>query len=275
MKGKQVILSVGMLVFLVLAGLQFFRPAAAKQEMKPAVAPAAHRSRVPRLAAGPLQIETGTNDLTSTNAFARFPWGVDRPKLTAEQVEAYLRENHRDAASLLAAARASGDKTYLREAMEKYPNDPRVAFDAYFLAGPRDSDKLASAESRNWLDAFKQSDPDPASAQAVLEMGIGLGERFNGPGQFPLINTLVGMAIERNILGAMDPNSPFLDTGLTVQNQIDALNQRRASLKPIAAQGDALLPKMSDADLVSFYDRLRMFGEPAAMNWALNKYARQ
>lgn len=162
MKVRQVILSLGMLVFLVLAGLQFFRPAAAKPEMKPAVASAAHRSRVLRLAAGPLQIETGTNDLAFSNAFARFPWGVDRPKLTAEQVEAYLRENHRDAASLLAAARASGDKTYLREAMEKYPNDPRVAFDAYFLAGPRDSDKLASAESRNWLDAFKQSDPDNA-----------------------------------------------------------------------------------------------------------------
>ena len=366
MNAKQVILSLGMLVFLVLAGLQFFRSAAAKPEMNSTVTSATHDPQIPRLVASPPPFDTGTNELATSNAYSRLYQGADRLKLTAEQAEAYLLANHRDAASLLAAARASGDKKYLREAMEKFPNDPRVAFDAYFLSGPYDSARPASDERRKWLDSFKQSDPDnalpnylaarddfksgkadlalqelqaatgkstfqdysidavqnaeeayrsagyseaeaksiaawdlllpqlsdskqlsqnlidlanqyrqsgdAASAQAVLEMGVSLGDRFNGPGQFPLINTLVGIAIERNVLAAMDPNSPYLDTGLTVQQQLDALNQRRASLKTISGQAEALLPIMSDADLVSFYDRLRMFGTPAAVQWAAGKY---
>ena len=43
------------------------------------------------------------------------------PKLTREQVEAYLKTNGRDAASLLAAFRTSGDHALLKEAMEKFP----------------------------------------------------------------------------------------------------------------------------------------------------------
>jgi hypothetical protein len=371
MKIKHVVSVVAVIVFFTLAALKFFQPHV--PEPQPEASFAARRSQTPdllapRLPLAPRQVETETNVLAFTNAFTRWSKG-ERPELTVEQVEAYLHQNHRNAVSLLAAARVSGDKSYLREAMEKFPNDPHVAFDAYFRSDPYDSTQPASEERRKWLDSFKQSDPDnalpnylaarddfkagktdialqelqaasnkslfqdylldslqsteeayraagyseaeaktiassnlllphlsdakqlaqnlvdlanqyrqsgdSASAQAILQMGIGLGGRFNGPGEFPLINTLVGIAIERNLLAAMDPNSPFFDTGLTVQQQLDALNQRRVSLKPIAAQHDALLPQMSDADLVSFYDRLRLFGEPAAMNWAVNKYAPQ
>jgi hypothetical protein len=106
-------------------------------------------------------------------------------------------------------------------------------------------------------------------------MGTALGGRFNGAGEFPLINTFVGIAIQRSMFAAMDPDSPYLDTGLTVQNRLDALNQYRTSLKPLAAQEDALLPKMSDAELVSFYDRLKTLGEVSAIRWAVDKYGSQ
>jgi tetratricopeptide (TPR) repeat protein len=46
----------------------------------------------------------------------------------------------------------------LKEAMEKYPNDPQVAFEAVL-----DKD-LSLAEQRRWLDSFKQSAPDNALA---------------------------------------------------------------------------------------------------------------
>jgi hypothetical protein len=370
MKAKQMITVVAVMVFAGLAGLKFLLPQAPNPAMP---APSAQHSPIPRLPAprlpvGPPPVDSETSGQVSTNAMARWFKG-DRPELTAEQVEVYLRENHRTAASLLAAARASGDKSYLREAMEKYPNDPHVAFDAYFLNGPFDSTKPASEERRKWLENFRQSDPDnalpdylaarddfkagrtdlavqelqaasgkttfqdylldslqtteeayraagyseaeaksiaswnlllphlseskqlgqnlldlanqyrqsgdAASAQAVLQMGINLADRFNGPGQFPMINTLVGIAIEKMMLGAMAPSNPYLDTGLTVQNRLDALNQYRASLKQMGGQTEALLPKMSDADLVHFYDRLRMFGEPAATRWAMDKYGSQ
>src|SRR5580765_6774945 len=44
-------------------------------------------------------------------------------KLKPEQVELYLNANRRDAASLLAAFRTTGDPALLTEAAKKYPND--------------------------------------------------------------------------------------------------------------------------------------------------------
>ena len=95
-------------------------------------------------------------DLQSTNLFARFK--DKAPKLTAAQVEAYLKANGRKASSLLAAYRTSGDPALLKEAMEKYPNDPQVAFEAVL-----DKD-LSPEEQRQWLDTFEKSAPDNALA---------------------------------------------------------------------------------------------------------------
>lgn len=314
----------------------------------------------------PATVQTNTA-MTSSN-LQNWPDGEPR-KLTADQAEAYVRENHRNASSLLAASRASGDKALLREAMEKYPKDPKVAFEAYFLSGPYDNKQPATPERRQWLENLKESDPkntlpnylaarddfragrtdlalqelqaasgktvfndyllealqsteeayrsagfseadakstaswnlllphlaetrqlsenmtelasqylksgDTASAQSIVQMGLSLGQQVGGPEEFPLINTLVGIAIQKKVLGVMDPTSPYLDTGTTVQDQINALDQYRDSLKGLGAQTEAVLPRLSDADRVNFYDRLRVFGEPAAVHWAVEKYGAQ
>jgi hypothetical protein len=75
-----------------------------------------------------------------------------------EQIEAYLKENQRSAASLLASSRVTKDQTLLQEAIEKYPHDPQVAFAAVFKKD------ATPEERRQWLDAFKQSAPDNALA---------------------------------------------------------------------------------------------------------------
>jgi len=111
----------------------------------------------PRLPAPRFQVATPpAEDLTSTNLYARFK--DKSPKLTVEQVEPYLKANGRNAASLLAAYRTTGDASLLAEAMQGYPNDPQVAFEAIF-------NKDASAEERRqWLDTFKKSEPYNALA---------------------------------------------------------------------------------------------------------------
>jgi RNA polymerase sigma factor (sigma-70 family) len=116
--------------------------------------------RAPRLPAPPMQVSAPTNtppeDLQPTNVFARFK---DKPpKLTSEQVAAYLKANGRKALNLLAAYRTSGDPALLKEAMEKYPNDPQVAFEAVYA---KDS---SPEQKRQWLNAFEQAAPDNALA---------------------------------------------------------------------------------------------------------------
>jgi hypothetical protein len=114
---------------------------------------------------------------------------------------------------------------------------------------------------------------DTASAQSLLQTDLQLGQRYNGgPGEF-MINTLVGIAIQKNALAAMDPNSPYGTGGQTVADQYNQLNQQREALTALSKQMDAILPTMPDEDWVNYRNRLMMFGEQDAIQWVLNKYA--
>lgn len=92
-------------------------------------------------------------DSESMSLLARLQHGETAPRLTSAEAEKYLEENHRNAASLLAAFRATGDERLLHEAMEKYPNDPQVAFSAAYAPN------VSPGERRQWLKAFKQASP--------------------------------------------------------------------------------------------------------------------
>ena len=317
----------------------------------------------PRLPAPPMQISPETPALTeqlqSTNLYARF--GKEPPKLTPEQVEAYLKANGRKAANLLAAYRTSGDPALLQEAMQKYPADPQVAFEAVFQKD------LSPEQRRQWLNAFEQAAPDNAlanylsareffkagqtdqavqeltaasgkqqfqdytfdrrqndeeaylsagystaaakmiaseqvtlpqlselkqvslqmidlaksyraagdepSAQAMLQMTAALGQSY-GAGDCA-ISHLVGIAIERNALGSLDPGSPYGGSGQTVQDRLNQLVQQRAAIQSLFSQGEPLLGSMSDQDWVSYVDRDKSYGEEAAMQWAVAKFGQK
>jgi len=119
--------------------------------------------------AEPQRSEGASNEVPDAKAaelYAQF----HVPKLTFEQAEKFLAENQRSAASLVAAFRTSGEVSFLAEAMQKFPNDPHVAFEALFKAD------LPSEERRKWADALKQSAPDNAlgnylSAQDYFKSG--------------------------------------------------------------------------------------------------------
>jgi hypothetical protein len=93
-----------------------------------------------------------------TNLLAQLMNG-DGPKLSPAELEPFLEASHRSAESLLGAFRATGDRAFLREAMEKAPTDPRVAFAAYHFATPYKYDEPATPERRGWLDKLKEADP--------------------------------------------------------------------------------------------------------------------
>ena len=324
---------------------------------------------IPHLPAPQIQIAAAaaTNALPSenidpTNLYVRLYARLkDKDvKLTHEQAESFLKANGRSAANLLAAFRTSGDPALLKEAMEKYPNDPQVAFEAAF------SKDLSPAEQRRWLDAFAKSAPDNAlanylsalnyfnagqidrgvqdlaaasgkplddytisraendmeaylaagypvadaevlgtsqlllpqlaqlkqlgldsvalanayrqagdttSAQTVLEMADKLGQQYANPSAGePAISQLVGIAIERNALSAMDPNAPYGDNGQTVQDRLNRLVQQRAEAEQINQQVNNLLPSLSDQDWIIYKNRWLMFGEENAERWVVGKY---
>lgn len=287
------------------------------------------KAQPPRLPAPPLPTASPTatvsEGLPAMNLFARF--GEDPPKLTAQQVEAYLKATGRKAPFLLAAYRTSGDPALLAEAMQNFPGDPQVAFEAvikkdlspelrrqwlntfeqtapdnalanylsareYFKAGQTDQavQELVAASSKPQFQDYtldrRQDDEeaylaagypvgaakmiasgqvelpqlselkqlglqmvelsnsyrnagDPASAQAVLEMAMNLGQGYGSCDC--AISHLVGMVIQRSALNALDPNTPFGANGQTVQDRLDQLAQQKAAIKALFDQGNPLL----------------------------------
>jgi hypothetical protein len=317
------------------------------------------RLPAPQVQPSPVASGTEAADPASTNYVLRLIEG-EKPKLTSEQIESYLKENHRGAASLLAIARVTGDKSFLKEAMEKFPDDPRVAFDAVFFGSG------SADERRQWVEKFKQNAPDNAlagyvsaldyfksgqtdqavqelvaasakprfqdyfwdqvqsaeeawrssgyseldarwlgtsqsllphltqlkqlnqsimdvatayrqagddvSAQAAVQYNLQLGERLAQSPTDPLITQLVGIAIQRNALSALDPNSPYGTTGQTVADRLEQLNQQREFVRNLNEQIQPLLPLVSRQDFITWVDRRRAFGELNAMQWVINKY---
>jgi hypothetical protein len=318
------------------------------------------RLPAPHLAARSMQTQLEPDE-RSTNRLARWMSGEEMPKLTLEQVESYLTANQRSAETLLAAFQASGDKRWLQEAKEKYPNDPSVAFMAL-------SRSDTSGERRQWLDTLKQVAPDnaladylsanddlkagrtddavrelaaansktklqdywvervqnaeeayrsagysaaeakavalaslqlpqlaqfkqlaqgvmdlagayrqagdEASAQAALQTGLNLGQRLT-TGQSTAIQDLVGMAVERLALSTMDPDTPYGTGGQTVEDRIGDLLQQRKTIKALNQSVEGLLATLPEQDLVTFFDRQRVFGESPTLQWLVAKYGKQ
>jgi RNA polymerase sigma factor (sigma-70 family) len=115
----------------------------------------------PRVQVAAAAQNAATEELRPTNLVAllhQLQQGDHFPKLTTAQIESYLKQNGRSASSLLAAFRVTGEKTFLQEAMQKYPYDPGVNFSALF------NEASSPEERRQQLDAFKQSAPQNALA---------------------------------------------------------------------------------------------------------------
>lgn len=85
------------------------------------------------------------------------PAATSPSEISREKIEAWLAKHNRNAMSLLAAFRASGDTNYLNEAATNFPNNPQV--ELAVLA--RDE---FPADRRKWLDLLKASSPGNSMA---------------------------------------------------------------------------------------------------------------
>ena len=115
---------------------------------------------------------------------------------------------------------------------------------------------------------------DQASAQAALQIGSNLGQRLS-TGQSTLIQDLVGMAVERLALSSMDPASSYGTGGQTVKERMDELLQQRKASTVLAHSSESLLENLPEQELVTYFERLKVFGEFPTVQWLLAKYGKQ
>lgn len=142
------------LVFVAVAILNFWKPAVPET---PPVAPAFPKAENYSASYKPFVPKTVTPKAEPSDDADSESDEKEKPKLSREQVEAWLAKHNRNAMSLLAAFRSSGDTNYLNEAATNFPNDPHVELSV--LA----HDEFP-ADRRKWLDLFKESSPSNSLA---------------------------------------------------------------------------------------------------------------
>ena len=81
--------------------------------------------------------------------------------------------------------------------------------------------------------------------------------------------------MENQFLKACEPSSTPESFGKTVQARLEELEQQKAELKRLAPLTSKILPGSSEAELISFFDRVKLEGEVSALRWLETKYGGQ
>ena len=82
--------------------------------------------------------------------------GGDVPKLTPVELKAYVEKCNHSAASLLAAWQLGSDPAWLEEAVQRYPDDPKVALAKLSTL------KELNGDAKEWIECLKKNDPENA-----------------------------------------------------------------------------------------------------------------
>ncbi|MGO9201831.1 MAG: RNA polymerase sigma factor [Limisphaerales bacterium] len=118
-------------------------------------------------------------------------------------------------------------------------------------------------------DSCRQTD-DAASAQAVLEMGLTLGQRFAEPSPMAtIVETLYGLVVEHDMLERMDPDSRVGSTELAAQAQLDGISATYTRVKEENLK--ELMRSIPLEDQPGYLDRLKATGQLAALQWLVSK----
>lgn len=109
---------------------------------------------------------------------------------------------------------------------------------------------------------------DKASAERLARMGLQLAQHLmDGEGSRSLISQLVGNAVERISLKPLDAERNYDFLQGTAQDRIAQLDARRSGVRNDTKLLDAWMRNANDADIISYFDRYKIYGELGALAW--------
>ncbi len=116
---------------------------------------------------------------------------------------------------------------------------------------------------------------DAASVQSLSEMGLQLaGQLTGGEGGRFLISRLTGEAAETVVLRAMDPDTSYdFLGGQTAAQRLEGLSQQRQEFRALMRDFHGAFLRMSPDEQVSYVERVKVYGEVAAMRWLQERAA--
>jgi hypothetical protein len=110
---------------------------------------------------------------------------------------------------------------------------------------------------------------DSTSAENLARAGLALANDLRASDvDGVLIKQLVGNAIEAIVLSPFDPNVnyDFID-GKSPQQRLAELGELKGTIRGLTQATRDALPTMTEAELLSYMERQRLYGEAEAMRW--------
>jgi RNA polymerase sigma factor (sigma-70 family) len=121
-----------------------------------------------------------------------------------------------------------------------------------------------------------QDQGDATSANSLAYMGMVLGNRLGtGANNQSIIDQLVGIAIEKNVLGQLDATVSYEFLGRPVNEVLADLDRQKQSIRQATESKQRLVPNLNETDLVNYLDREKVYGEPEATAWLQAKYGQR
>jgi hypothetical protein len=114
---------------------------------------------------------------------------------------------------------------------------------------------------------------DTASVQALAQMGVNFADRFTTGNSIQfLINKLVSNASEAVVLECLDQNMSYdFLGGETPAQRLADFKQEGASLRSLSKAASSAAANASDDQLNDYWERIKIFGMPAAMQWLVQQ----
>lgn len=109
---------------------------------------------------------------------------------------------------------------------------------------------------------------DTTSVESLARMGRALADDIARGGGGSLLGQIIGVVVERDFLGGLDPNHTYDFLPQPVRDRLAHLEAQNRSIRDDARFSGQWMQGASDAQLIVYFDRLKLYGESAAINWA-------
>ncbi|MBI5687356.1 MAG: hypothetical protein HZC54_19965 [Verrucomicrobia bacterium] len=209
-------------------------------------------------------------------AFKRSAPGNSLPNVLAAQEHLKAGRPEQAVQELLMASRKPGLDTYLfdmQPALESawttsgYPQAAGQLMSTFGTQLPVISALQDVAARSADMAAKLRQGGDTSSADAMASAGAAMGQQLNENGR-TFIAELVGMQIESKFLQQVPADAPAGGSAQTAGLRLAELKQQQEELVRLAKSFDDTTPlRVSDADIGTYFERLRRDGEFSAMQW--------
>lgn len=116
-----------------------------------------------------------------------------------------------------------------------------------------------------------QSEGDTSSATAATRWTLSLARQLSGDRLQYTLSTLIGLTMEKDVLGTLDPAAAYDQSGQSSADRLAEIEREGAEINRLNRLLPEVLASSPDEDITSFYELQRSGGPVAAMRWIFSK----